>query len=80
MNAFSMLNYHQLSQRPQDKLEIFSIVVKKYSKYFKVNEVLIGLTSLVEDFLFIAGHFLNSLFNLNSFIMNGSNNLLGIVH
>lgn len=80
MNAFSMLNYHQLSQRPQDKLGIFSIVVKKYSKYFKVNEVLIGLTSLVEDFLFIAGHFLNSLFNLNSFIMNGSNNLLGIVH
>lgn len=80
MNAFSMLNYHQLSQRPQDKLGILSIVVKKYSKYFKVNEVLIGLTSLVEDFLFIAGHFLNSLFNLNCFIMNGSNNLLGIVH
>lgn len=80
MNAFSMLNYHQLSQRPQDKLRIFSIVVKKYSKYFKVNEVLIGLTSLVEDFLFIAGHFLNSLFNLNCFIMNGSNNLLGIVY
>ena len=80
MNAFSMLNYHQLSQRPQDKLGILSIVVKKYSKYFKVNEVLIGLTSLVEDFLFIAGHFLNSLFNLNCFIMNGSNNLLGIVY